>query len=257
MDEQAAPSPHSQGAGGRPVDPWFKRLTFYSFLGGVAHLPPLPVIDDWLYNIVRRAMVRDLLTARNVQAGDRSLKILVQAPATGFLQKGCVYTLLLPWRAVTYTLKRLFRKVFFVLLIKSAADHAVRLFQEGYLIDYAIKSGRLSQEVLAGNLVEIKRVRHALDETNRHLNPHAVTNSMQLLFKGGRRALLQGMRYLVRVTRRDGGPLPDQVIEEQLWKEYKGDKVETFIDKMAALFWNDPDYLARLEEAFERQFTGG
>jgi hypothetical protein len=255
MDDEAARS--NRGAEGLSLDPWFKRLTFYSFLGGVAHLPPMPVVDDWLYNIVRRAMIRDLLAARELQPDERLHEVLVQAPSTGLLQKGCVYTVLLPWRMVTYTLKRVFRKVFFLLLIKSAADYAVRLFQEGYLIDHAIKTGLLSQQVLSREVLEVKRVRHAIDETNRLMNPHAMANSMQLLFKGGRRALLQGMRLLAGITRRDGGRVPDQVIEERLRKEYKGDKVETFVDKMAALLWNDTDYLARLEETFDRQLTGG
>jgi hypothetical protein len=253
MDDEAFPSPAPGPTGNRPVDLWFKRLTFFSFLGGVAHLAPLPGVDDWLFNVVRRAMVRDLLTARGLQANDRQLKALVQGPATRLLQKGCLYAVLLPWRVLTYTLKRIFRKIFFVLAIKAAADYAVRLFQEGYLLDYAIRQGHLSPDAFSSDGLQVRKVGAALEMTNRLVDPHTVTGSMRLLFKGGRRALLQGLRFLIGITRRNGDPLPEQVIEERIRKGYNVDRVESFVDKMAAVLWNDPEYLARLEETFDRQ----
>jgi len=118
----------------------FTLVVFYSLLGGSTSLIPIPILDDWIYSIVRRQMIQAVLIRRNVRLPFDRIRELAAKPSL-FSDEGCLKvggTILFWWpvRFVIYVVAKLFKKIFFFLAIKEATDRASELFHSGYLLDY-------------------------------------------------------------------------------------------------------------------------
>jgi hypothetical protein len=109
-------------------------LVTYAVLTGLTPLIPVPVLDDVVKSYFRRRLVRAQAAGRGRALSDAEVAALSEEPGGGCL-RGCAV------QAVVYPLKKIFRKVFFFLEWKRAADLTSQTYHFGYLVGYALEPG--------------------------------------------------------------------------------------------------------------------
>src|SRR5688572_9023886 len=111
-----------------PMPPSMSRVAFHSVAAGLTPLIPVPFLDDYALKQVRENMVRALLKERGLPAPDKAVGVLagshVQGSIGGHLMSFLKGLVLLP-------VKKMFRKVFFVLWVKDCVDMASVSLQIG------------------------------------------------------------------------------------------------------------------------------
>ena len=122
-----------------------KLIVTHALMTGLTPLIPLPIVDDLVKSYFQRRLVRELARSHTINPTEQEIHILADDPSGGCLA-GCLGgALLLP-------LKLIFRKVFFFLEWKRAADTVSRTFHQGYLLDYAMQAGWYPVNRNAGDL---------------------------------------------------------------------------------------------------------
>ncbi|MEK6325465.1 MAG: hypothetical protein AABN33_27810 [Acidobacteriota bacterium] len=111
-----------------------KLIVTHAVLTGLTPLIPVPIIDDLVKSYFQRRLVRELTRVYAITLTEQEMKTLADDPSSGCLA-GCLGgALLLPFKLI-------FRKLFFFLEWKRAADTVSRTFHQGYLLDCALKEG--------------------------------------------------------------------------------------------------------------------
>lgn len=114
-------------AGGRQ-----RSLVMHSLLVGLTPLIPVPLLDDVVKNYFRKRLLRSLAAAGGRRMTEEELDALAAEDERGCIT-GCLLT------ALVYPLKSVFRKIFFFLEWKRAADLTSRTYHFGYLAAYAMR----------------------------------------------------------------------------------------------------------------------
>jgi len=107
-------------------------LVTYALLAGLTPLIPIPLLDDLAKNYFRKRLVRGLAADAGRRLSDEELDALSAEKERGCLT-GCLIT------ALVYPLKAVFRKLFYFLEWKRAADLTSRTYHFGYLVAYALR----------------------------------------------------------------------------------------------------------------------
>ncbi|HEV2862728.1 MAG TPA: hypothetical protein VGX48_17060 [Pyrinomonadaceae bacterium] len=109
-------------------------LATYAVLVGLTPLIPVPFVDDVAKSYFRRRLVRQLASSNGRALSAEELDALSKEEDGG-CARGCLTAVLV------YPLKKIFRKVFFFLEWKRAADLTSQTYHFGYLIDHALRRG--------------------------------------------------------------------------------------------------------------------
>lgn len=115
------------GAGARQ-----RTLVTHAVLTGLTPLIPVPLVDDLVKGYFRKRLVRSLAASAGRALSEEEVDALTEEKGGGCLG-GCVTT------AVVYPLKSVFRKVFYFLEWKRAADLTSRTYHFGYLVGHALR----------------------------------------------------------------------------------------------------------------------
>ena len=107
-------------------------LVTHAVLTGLTPLIPVPLVDDLVKNYFRKRLVRSLAAAAGRALTGEELDALASERADGCL-RGCVVTV------VVYPLKAIFRKLFYFLEWKRAADLTSRTYHFGHLVGHALR----------------------------------------------------------------------------------------------------------------------
>jgi len=107
-------------------------LVTYAVLTGLTPLIPVPLVDDLVKSYFRKRLVRSVFTSAGRALSEEELDALVSERESGCL-RGCLVT------ALVYPLKAIFRKIFYFLEWKRAADLTSRTYHFGYLVGYALR----------------------------------------------------------------------------------------------------------------------
>jgi hypothetical protein len=122
----------------RPRDEAFRRLTFFSVLGGLCPLIPVPFMDDWALEQVQRRMVWEI--GRDEGRGWSSGEVKILAGGDDAVRMGCLGRTVWAVREVTGAiLGKLFRTVFYFLTIRRSARRSAEILQLGYLVRHAAR----------------------------------------------------------------------------------------------------------------------
>ena len=119
-----------------------------AILVSLAALIPIPFLDTWLQGRLRAEMTRALAHQHHVSLDPPSVHLLSDVQSSMVL--GCL------WGVVWWPIKRLIRKVIYILTIKDAIDVLADTFTRGLLLDEALSQGLLPTQG--------ERVRTAMDE---------------------------------------------------------------------------------------------
>ena len=146
----------------------------HAVMVGVTPLIPIPFLDDAVKIYLLRRLVRTIGTARGVTLDDEAVKALADDPGGGCLL-GCLGTVLF------YPIKKIFRKIFFLLEWKRAVDLVSATYHRAILVDHAMAGGGLVRGPAA--------VRAAVDTVVRETPTRPVEEAVRTTFRQSKKAL--------------------------------------------------------------------
>ncbi len=246
----------------RPVQPGqrdLRRLVADSELTGLCPLIPVPLLDDFARDLLRKRLVGHLATASGTAMADGEAKILAcgyQPVSTSGCARGCLRLALV--RSVVFLITVIFRKItrkiLFFLTIKDAVETFDKNFHEGYLLRHALSLGVLRQPALAGAAPaqvdpRLLEVRGAVEAVIRQTDTRPVTNLARSVFAGSRRLVKRTAKAMARVLRRRQGAGEDE-IRERLEQEGEAG-LGGLIDELTRDLESQGGYLENLETSLE------
>jgi len=178
-----------------------KLLATHAVLVGLTPLIPVPVVDDLVKSHLLRRMAGELAAGRGWRLGPEEVEALTAERGGGGHLGGCL------GQALLYPLKKVFRKIFFFLEWKRAADLTSRTYHHGYLIDYALRA-----RADGTRLIELKtaaEVGAAIDAVCREAPVKPLESAVGATFRGSKSVLAGAAGVLERALRRRGAPRTD------------------------------------------------
>jgi uncharacterized protein (DUF697 family) len=166
----------------------------YSALAGLCPLIPIPFVDDFIIVRIHRRLNSVLFTQHDIRLSDSGAKALTESPSNLF---GGAFRKLVFW-----PIKKLITKLVYVLAVKSCADVAATVFNEGWLLARALEQGYVPAELLSrGDLATLKRLRTAIVKAREAVDPSPTQAVMKSAFSVGREvfsATLSSVRNVLK-----------------------------------------------------------
>lgn len=229
-------------------------LVFYSLLAGATALIPLPLLDDWAFGVVRRAMWRDQLGRAGLGFDKQQIRYLLSRRVVS--GQGCVYrmlffTLVLPFRVLGYLIRGIFRKLLYFLAVKQASDLASWSFHEGFLLEFAASRGHVN------DLESLAVVRQTIETTLHGVTTSPITAVFRRVLEAHRRLLRKVGRRLIAVGRLEAkGEKPGDPRPDSLWEEERR-TLDALVHRVADLLGGEEGYLGQLASRFEAMLQAG
>jgi hypothetical protein len=228
----------------------FRRLTFFSVVGGLCPLIPVPFMDDWALEQVQRRMIWEI--GRDQGLGWSSQEVKILAGAEEDVRMGCLGRVVWAVSEVSGAiLGKLFRTVFYFLTIRRSARRSAETLQLGYLVLHAARLP--PSRVPTAAPAWPQTVRRAVAAALAEVDSGPVYRTLARDFRRSLSLLVQAAslfrRFLPRRRQKPPGSLPEGEIfreEEKL--------LGSFVDRLAADLWGNRAYFAELETALERNF---
>ena len=107
----------------------------YALVVALCELIPIPFLDAWIENRVRRRMVRKILSQHGVQLDDAQLALLADATSAGCM--GCF------WALVMWPVKKLLKTLLVVFQAKTITDRFSEVLHRALLTEEACELGLL------------------------------------------------------------------------------------------------------------------
>lgn len=131
---------HETGAAGVPFE-W--RAFIDATCAGLSALTPLPGLDLLLELIFRRRMPRAIARCHAVDLPQETRKQLGRSSEPLLSARGC---LLVPLFVIGWLIKRISRKILYILTIKQAAQQLSAYWHRAYLVDHLVRHGHASEQ---------------------------------------------------------------------------------------------------------------
>jgi hypothetical protein len=163
---------------------WFL-IVRYAVLAALCTLIPLPIVDGWAENMMRRRLIRRIGERHGVSFVPADLSMLADSGAGGCL--GCI------WSVVSWPLKKLLRYVLWVLAVKVMVDTATEIVHRAMMVEIAVQ-----ERWLPGDAVGVRAaMNRATSRIDTDITLRVVTGSLETSRKQVR-ALYRQLRPLVR-----------------------------------------------------------
>lgn len=215
--------------------PGARRVVVGAVLSGLCPLIPLPWVDDYVMAKVRQHLYRSLYSAFGVPPDDKAIQALAARPSRGLW--GCLTVL------VFYPIKKIFRKIFFLLAVKDAVDAASETLHEGLLLRHALEGG-----LLAGgpSLRLVPAVRATLAATD----PRPLNQALRRAFSASRSLLSTIAATLGQVlgTRGKGD------LDHGLDHAHADASLDPLVDLVGRIMFAEPGYLEALLRRFDAEW---
>lgn len=250
-DDQIPSQPATTGVEGSGD---LRLVAVYSLIAGACPLIPVPILDDWILDRVRRRLVQRLALSREIRLPSASLIRLADREVSDWSADGCVkgclrQAVVTPIRFVyRQIVRKLFRKILFVLAIKDAVDEFSVTFHHAWLLRHAFENGPPLDGFEAA-----RRLRADVDEVRRGLDPRPLESAVRSAFRHSRRLLRRAARWLrllARKVRRRGPETTDldwvDVAAAQAEAEAGG-----LVDELIAGLVRQRDYLGAIEQRLD------
>jgi hypothetical protein len=158
----------------------------HAVLVGLTPLIPIPLLDDLVKGFFYRSLVQSLAHAHNLTLSDAEIAALAEDRGSGCLY-GCTLGL------VEFLVKRLVRKVIFVLEWRRAIDLVTHTYYAGRLLDYSFGQGRYQP----GDIERAARLRAAVENARAGANTDLVKRVVATSFKQSRDNVIGAVQLLV------------------------------------------------------------
>jgi hypothetical protein len=239
----ALPGPSSPGAE-------FRSIVVYSLVAGACPLIPVPLLDDWILDRVRRRLIARLASSRSVDLGTVRLQALADRDPTDWsaegLARGCLRRLFVAPVKFVYKriIRKLFRKILFVLSIKDAVDEVSVTFHHAWLLRHALDRSRSPKTVSAA-----RALRAEVDHVCKELDPRPVESAVRSAIRHSRRLFRRLARLLATLVRRRG----DRGIDEAVGRT--NSEASGLIDELIANLGRETTYLQALERRLDERLA--
>lgn len=167
----------------RDVD-WL-RIGRYALMTALTEFIPVPLLDGFVENVLRRRLVRRLAQDAGVGLSDDDVRILADAPSSGCL--GLVRAVLI------WPFKKLLRLVFFFLTAKTMADRASDVVHRSLMLQEALVRGWLPGDAT--------RLRQGMDVALEKIDVRVVERALLGAFRDNRNELNRVVWEATRVAR--------------------------------------------------------
>lgn len=245
-----------------------RSLVAYSLFSGLCPLIPVPILDDWARDLLRRRLVARLAAASGTALSESDVKLLAcgySPPTASGCAAGCLKAAVV--RPLVFlsqlVVRKLVRKVLFFLMIKDAVDTFSETFHQAYLVRHALRLGAVPPThppatppggaIPPGPDPRLLAVREAVEIVYRTADTGPVTSLAGSLFRGSWRLLMATARRMTRMLRRrrrDG----EQSISERLASEGEA-RLGSLIDELTADLEQQGGYLRGLEAKLEERLV--
>lgn len=229
-----------------------------SLLAGLCPLIPVPFLDDWTEALVRRRTVRDLLRQHGFDPAPGDVDVLAGLEKEPTRGCGCWKGLLLwpVFKLALYLVRKVFRKVLFLLAANDAVNAAARLLHDGWLLRAALARGELrTNEEGRIDRQRARRVRQAMEEAVAGVDTRPLERAIRRAAAGSRRHLLGAARHLGRWARGQRrsvgrGEAAEARAADDLPVDDEAAVLSGVLDKLVDALWLERGYLERLERRF-------
>lgn len=155
-------------------------ILVHAVLTGLTPLIPIPFMDGWALARVQARMARRIGEAHGVDLSEAEARVLGKETgrSLGILD--------LPKKLAFYPVKRIFRTVLFVLVIKDMADATSHTYRVGYLLDHAFSRGWAN--------LPASTLRSAVDDVCRRVDTAPLRRAIRSMFERSRDLLRDAVR---------------------------------------------------------------
>jgi len=228
----------------------FRRLTFYSVLGGLCPLIPAPFVDDWALGQVQRRMLAEVARHAGVALSAPERRILAGGGEP--LWRGCAGTIVWAVREVAGAiLKWLFRTLFYFLTIRRSVRRSAETLHLGYLFDHTLRLGPAALPSTLGAEDRARLIRAAAMKTLEQVDDRAIHRTLIRDFRRSLSLLLQAAALFRRLLpRRRKRRDTDLAAEGEVFRREE-ELLGGFVDRLSADLWGNQAYFGELERLFE------
>jgi hypothetical protein len=224
------------------VPPSLARVAFHAMAAGLTPLIPVPFLDDYALRQVREQSVRDQLKERGLKAPDKAVAVLAGSYETRSLGGQLVSYL----KAVAlFPVRKVFRKVFFVLWVKDCVDLTSVCLHHGYLLHHALERGDLDAASLQGEAP--RKVQAAIVAACAELDSRPINQALRRLFRSSRVLMAEATRVFLDPKR--GLRVPDPKAENA--------EVKSLTDRLLQELWEERGYFTALEAHYDKHLKSG
>jgi uncharacterized protein (DUF697 family) len=203
-------------------------VALHAAVAGLCPLIPVPFADDLALRRVVRRMYRSLYAAHGRELPRSGAEILRAAP-THRLRDALA-------AAALYPVKKIVRKVVYVLAVKECAEVASAVFHDGWLLARVLEDAADDPAIAPGDPAFLRRVRAAMLQTYEDIDPAPLRRALAGAFSGARVGVRQGVEALRRALRR----------------QRPADDVDALSAGVRAAVAGEGEYVDRLERTFRR-----
>ena len=215
--------------------PQLGRVAFHAVASGLTPLIPVPFLDDFALRQVRERMVRAMLQEHGLPTPAKAVSVLAGshlAVGVGGRVLGLLKGLAL------FPVKKLFRRVFFVLWVKDCVDMASASLHQGYLLQHAMARGDLDARGLEGEAPA--RVHAAIEAACKEVDSRPINQLLRRFFEGSRLLLTEAKKAFL-------SPLLGQ---PRVPEQGEAAEVASLADRLAAALWEQRGYFTALEQRY-------
>ena len=230
-----------------------QRLVRFSLLSGLCPLFPVPIVDDWLRDGLRERGVKSLLLGRGIVLNPEEVRLLALGEPDPVRQGclGCLGLALWPFKFVFKILvKKLLRKLIFVLAIKDCASELSYSYHLGHLLRYAVKRGAFAVPD-QDRPTRLLAIRRAVEVALGQLGFTPLDPWIRIAIRRSWRKVVATVREMTELLQRSGSgsrPESDTIYSEL---ERESHDLDPLVKELAEELSGEEDYLRDIERAFD------
>ena len=160
-------------------------ITTYAVLVGLTPLIPIPILDDLVKGFFYRKLIQTLAGNHKISLTADEMTALSEEQS-----KGCVYGCL--FGTFEFLVKRLVRKIIFILEWQRAIDLVTHTYYVGHLLEYAFAQGWYPP----GNVEQAARLRKAIEQTRAGANTNLVKRTVRDSFNQSKQRVLSTVQQI-------------------------------------------------------------
>ena len=236
-------------------------LVGHALLTGLCPLIPIPFLDDWVRDVVRRRLIRQMVVRSDLDDLDPSRIKVLACGHDPFKPSGCVagcfYTCIKLPAGIVFNLlfKKILRKIVFVLALKDCVDTFSATFHESFLVQHALDHTGACRYYLPpqGELGLAVELRRHIEAVRDEVDHRPVERWARQAFRGSRKLLKQTARTVakhLRALRRDGS-LSDDEIYDEMRREEGG--LGSIVDELTEEIGSETSYLQDLRRRLDQR----
>ncbi|RKG94567.1 hypothetical protein [Corallococcus carmarthensis] len=225
------------------VPPSLARVAFHAVAAGLTPLIPVPFLDDYALRQVREQSVRDQLKERGLKAPDKAVAVLAGSYDARSLGGRLVSYL----KAVAlFPVRKVFRKVFFVLWVKDCVDLTSVCLHHGYLLHHALQRGDLDAASLQGDAPQ--KVQAAIVASCAEMDSRPINQALRRIFRSSRVLMAEATRAFLD-PKHGGARVPDPKGENA--------EVKSLTDRLIQELFEERGYFTALEAHYDKHLKHG